>query len=169
MTSNAARATTLVRALRAGIERDRRVLEDLFTEDVRAWTPALSTVSLTELINELDRRDDAFSAIEPHVVPLDVGGDYACVEWSVAMTHSGRLGLAGERTSTRPASASCSTASRWRSSEANGSVHSASTGTSLRCSRSSESLEQTAKGPSQPSEHGTDPVDDHWSAPVPSG
>ncbi len=97
MTSNAARATTLVRALRAGIERDRRALEDLFTEDVRAWTPALSTASLTELINELDRRDDVFSAIELDVVPLDVGGDYACVEWSVAMTHSGRLGLAGDR------------------------------------------------------------------------
>ena len=30
-------------------------------------------------------------------MPLDVGGDYACVEWSVAMTHSGRLGLAGDR------------------------------------------------------------------------
>ena len=55
----------------------------MFTDDVRAWTPALSTTSLTELIDELDRRDDAFSDIELDVVPLDVGGDYACVEWTV--------------------------------------------------------------------------------------
>ena len=89
MTSNEARATTLVRALRAGIEGDREALQALFTDDVRAWTPALSTTSLSELIDELDRRDDAFSDIELDVVPLDVGGDYACVEWTVEMTHSG--------------------------------------------------------------------------------
>ena len=96
MTSNEARAATLVRALRAGIERDRRALEELYTDDVRAWTPALSTGSLTELMDELDRRDDAFSAIEVEVAPLDVGGDYAAVEWSVAMTHTGTLVLAGD-------------------------------------------------------------------------
>src|SRR4051812_2156290 len=28
------------------------------------------------------------------VVPLDVGGDYACAEWSATMTHSGPLALA---------------------------------------------------------------------------
>ena len=96
MTSNDARATRLVRALRAGIEGDRRALEELYTEDVRAWTPAMSTGSLTELMDELDRRDDAFSDIALEVTPLDVGGDFACVEWSVAMTHSGALALAGD-------------------------------------------------------------------------
>jgi ketosteroid isomerase-like protein len=96
MTSNEARATTLVRALRAAIDGERRVLEEICTDDVRAWTPALSTASRTELIDELDRRDDAFSDIELDVAPLDVAGDYACVEWSVAMTHTGKLTLAGE-------------------------------------------------------------------------
>ena len=66
----------------------------MFTDDVRAWTPALSTSSLSELIDELDRRDDAFSDIELDVVPLDVGGAYACVEWTVDMTHSGTITLA---------------------------------------------------------------------------
>ena len=47
-----------------------------------------------ELIAELDRRDDAFSDIELEVAPLDVGGDYACVEWSVTMTHTGPLAVA---------------------------------------------------------------------------
>ena len=72
-------------------------MEELCTDDVRAWTPALSTGSLAELLEELDRRDDAFSSVELEVVPLDVGGDYACVEWSVAMIHTGALTLAGDR------------------------------------------------------------------------
>ena len=97
MTSNETRATTLVRALRAGIDGDREALRACFTDDVRAWTPALTTTSLTDLIDELDRRDDAFSDIALDVVPLDVGGDYACVEWGVEMTHSGRITLADER------------------------------------------------------------------------
>ena len=64
MTSNEHRATTLVRALRAGIDRDRQTLQELLTDDVRAWSPALSTASLDELIDELDRRDEAFTDVE---------------------------------------------------------------------------------------------------------
>ena len=97
MTSNEARATTLTRALRAAIDAERDALQTLFTDDVRAWTPALSTSSLSEMIEALDRRDDAFSDIELNVMALDVGGDYACVEWSVDMTHTGIVALAGDR------------------------------------------------------------------------
>ncbi len=95
MTSNAARATALMRALRAGLEGDPDALADLTTDDVRAWTPALAVSSRAELVAELERRDQAFSDVELEVAPLDVGGDYACAEWSVAMTHSGPLALAG--------------------------------------------------------------------------
>jgi ketosteroid isomerase-like protein len=98
MTSNEARAATLVRALRAGIDGDRETLQAVFTDDVRAWTPALSTTSLRDLIEEFERRDDAFSDIELEVVPLDVGGDHACVEWTVEMTHSGRISVGDDRT-----------------------------------------------------------------------
>ena len=97
MTSNEARAETLVGALRAGIAGDREALQALFTDDVRAWTPALSTTSLRGLIGELDRRDQAFSDIALDVTPLDVGGDYACVEWTVDMTHTGAITLADQR------------------------------------------------------------------------
>ena len=86
----------MVRALRAGIDRDRQTLEGLLTDDVRAWSPALSTASLDELFDELDRRDEAFSDVELDVAPLDVGGDYACVEWTVEMTHSGTIVLADD-------------------------------------------------------------------------
>ena len=97
MTSNAERASTLVDALRAGLERDRTALERLLTEDVRAWTPSLSTSSRSELIDALDRRDPAFTDIDLDVVPLDVGGDFACVEWTVGMTHAGTITLADDR------------------------------------------------------------------------
>jgi ketosteroid isomerase-like protein len=95
MTSNAARATTLMRALRAGLDGNASSIRELCTEDVTAWTPALSASSISELAAEFDRRDQAFSEIELEVAPLDVGGDYACAEWSVSMRHTGPLVLAG--------------------------------------------------------------------------
>jgi ketosteroid isomerase-like protein len=97
MISTSTRAAILVRALHAGIERDRYAIEALYTNDVRAWTPALSTASLTELMAEFERRDDAFSAIELDVAPLEVGGDYACAEWTVTMSHTGPLAVADGR------------------------------------------------------------------------
>ena len=97
MTSNQHRATMLVSALRASVARDRHTLQGLLTEDVRAWSPALSTASLAELIDELDRRDEAFSDVQLDVVPLDVGGDYACVEWTASMTHSGTILVADDK------------------------------------------------------------------------
>lgn len=95
MTSNAARAATLVRALRARVEGDRSAISELYTEDVKAWTPAMSAASAAELAVEFERRDDAFADIELDVAALDVGGEYACAEWTVTMTHSGKLALAG--------------------------------------------------------------------------
>jgi len=94
--TNESRAATLVNALRAGIEGDQATLRALLADDVRAWTPTLSTSSLTELIDELDGRDGAFTDFELEAVPLDVGGDFACVEWTVEMTHSGTIALTGE-------------------------------------------------------------------------
>jgi ketosteroid isomerase-like protein len=95
MTTNAARAETLVRALRAAIERDLSLVDELCSDDVTVWTPAFAARSADELRAELARGDDAFSDLDLTVSPMDVGGDYACVEWSVTMTHSGDLELAG--------------------------------------------------------------------------
>jgi ketosteroid isomerase-like protein len=94
MTPDGARAAILVRALQASIEHDRGAAADVYTEDVRAWTPALSTASRSELMDAFERRDDAFSDVELEVSPLEVVGEYACVEWSVSMTHTGRIELA---------------------------------------------------------------------------
>jgi ketosteroid isomerase-like protein len=94
VTTNAARAEMLVRALRAGIDGDHETVRTLVTHDVRAWTPAFATATRDELIEALDHRDDAFSDIDLRATPLDVGGDFACVEWSVDMTHTGALSFA---------------------------------------------------------------------------
>jgi ketosteroid isomerase-like protein len=98
VTTNEARATTLARALRAGIAGDREAVAAACTPDVRMWAPALSASSLTELLDALDTRDTAFSDIELEITPLDVGGDFACVEWTVRMTHTGALELGGGTT-----------------------------------------------------------------------
>jgi len=45
------------------------------------------------LLDALDARDPAFSDFELEITPLDVGGDFACVEWTVRMTHTGALEL----------------------------------------------------------------------------
>jgi ketosteroid isomerase-like protein len=93
VTSNAERRALLVQALHASVQRDLRTLADSFTDDVTAWTPARSTSTASELLNEAERRDDAFSEVELEVMPLDVGGDYACAEWRVTMRHTGDLEL----------------------------------------------------------------------------
>ena len=95
MTSNAARAATLIRALQASIEGDTSVIGEVYTDDVTAWAPALSAASAADLAAEFERRDTAFSDIDLDVAPLDVGGDHACAEWTVRMTHSGKFGVAG--------------------------------------------------------------------------
>jgi ketosteroid isomerase-like protein len=96
MTTNAARAEVLARALRASVEGDQRAIADLYTEDVKAWTPTRSVASAAELAEEFALRDEAFSDVELEVVPLDVGGDYAVAEWRVSMTHTGQLALGDE-------------------------------------------------------------------------
>jgi ketosteroid isomerase-like protein len=91
VTADAERARTLVRALRARVDGDTDAIRMLYTDDVTAWTPSLAVSSAEELAREFERSDDAFSDIELEVSPLDVGGDYACAEWRVTMTHSGPL------------------------------------------------------------------------------
>jgi ketosteroid isomerase-like protein len=95
VTSNADRATTLARALEAGIRGDVAALADLYTDDVTAWTPAFFVDSASELLAIIGTRDDAFSDVELTVRPLDVGGDHACAEWQATMTHTGTVTLAG--------------------------------------------------------------------------
>ncbi len=94
MTSNARRAAVLEQVLRAALEGDRHTLTELCTEDVKAWASGRSVSSRDDLLGEMERREQAFSSGDPDIVPLDVGGDFACAEWSVSLTHTGTLELA---------------------------------------------------------------------------
>jgi len=85
----------LVRALHASVDHDADAVRAVCTDDVRAWSPGMFASSATELVAHLERRDEAFSDAVLEVIPLDVSGDFAAAEWSVAMTHTGRLVLAG--------------------------------------------------------------------------
>ncbi len=93
MTTNDERARVLTRALEKSFDYD-ATTADLYTDDVRAWTPALSSSSREALLAEAERRDEAFSDVQVEVTPLDAGRDYACAEWTVSMTHTGPFGLA---------------------------------------------------------------------------
>ena len=91
MTANGTRSEILARALRAGVEGDLAAVRELCTTDVRVWTPRLTASTVEELLLKLERREVVFADFELTVFPLDVGGDFACVEWTVSMTHVGRL------------------------------------------------------------------------------
>jgi len=93
VTGNDVHASNLVRALQAIVHGDRDAVAELYTDDVKAWTPAHSVSSAAELLVEFERRDDAFSDIALEVRPLDVGGDFACAEWRITMTHTGPLAV----------------------------------------------------------------------------
>jgi ketosteroid isomerase-like protein len=95
MTSSGRRASVLADALRAAFDRDQAALGELLTEDVRIWAPLRSVSSLRQLLSELAPGEDAFSDAAADVVPLEVGGDYACAEWRATMTHTGPLEVPG--------------------------------------------------------------------------
>jgi hypothetical protein len=100
VSSNAERANVLDQALHAGLVGDHQAVARLCTADVRVWTPRFSASSLNELGSELKNRDpalSAFSGFDLATFPLDVGGEFACVEWTVSMTHSAPL-LVGQGT-----------------------------------------------------------------------
>jgi ketosteroid isomerase-like protein len=90
---SAVRAELLVAVLRAAVDGDLSDLHDRFTDNVTAWTPALRASSRDELFEQYARRDDAMSDVELDAEPLQVGGDFACAEWTVTMTHTGALAL----------------------------------------------------------------------------
>jgi ketosteroid isomerase-like protein len=101
MTSNAQRASLLEQLLRGVVEGDRAAVAALCTEDVKAWTPERAISSRDELLAELGRREESFSfsdsGAEADIMPLDVGGEFACAEWTVTLAHTGKLDLADGR------------------------------------------------------------------------
>lgn len=94
MLSNGERAEVLSGVLRALVDGDRAALTQALTPDVRMWAPEVATATRNELLEALERRDEAFSDVALDVVALDVGGDQACAEWTLETRHSGSIALA---------------------------------------------------------------------------
>jgi ketosteroid isomerase-like protein len=98
VTSNRARANLLTAVLEALVAGDRHRLTGVLAEDVQVWTPEVTAASRDEFIEMLDRRDGAFADVAVEVFAHDVGGEYAAAEWTVSMTHAGRIDLASGAT-----------------------------------------------------------------------
>jgi ketosteroid isomerase-like protein len=87
------RAANLRLALEVSIAGDTALLPDLYTDDVKGWSPALSVSSRDELALELEQRVGAFTDVDILVRPIDIADDHGYAEWSMTATHSGPLVL----------------------------------------------------------------------------
>lgn len=94
MSSNRHRAALLADTLYAVVDGDRETLARILADDVHVWAPEVTAASRDELTTVLDRRDGAFADVELTVLTHDVGGDFACAEWTVTMRHAGPIELA---------------------------------------------------------------------------
>lgn len=90
------RAELLMRGVAANLTGDSSMIAELYTDDVHGRALGASVSSAAELAIELEDRNAPFSDIELVFGPLDVGGDQACVEWTMTGTHSGSLVLADD-------------------------------------------------------------------------
>jgi len=86
----------LTSALVAAVKGSGGDLEDLFTEDVTAWSPNLFVTSRSELASEWATRDETFSAPEIIITSLDVVGTKAIAEWLVEADHTGPFQIADD-------------------------------------------------------------------------
>jgi ketosteroid isomerase-like protein len=87
------RSACLVRAIEATVSGDSSAVNELFTEDVVAWSPTTTVCSRIELAVELEDYEDAFSEIEVRTGPVIAAHDRLCAEWVATATHSGPLDL----------------------------------------------------------------------------
>jgi ketosteroid isomerase-like protein len=83
----------LLSALEAAVGVKSRDLSELFTDDVKGWSPTLHVSSLAELKEEFAERSDALSNISLTLDSLDVVGAKAMAEWRLAADHTGPLVL----------------------------------------------------------------------------
>ncbi|MGZ4704230.1 MAG: nuclear transport factor 2 family protein [Acidimicrobiales bacterium] len=81
----------LLRALEAAITGDHTIIEEVFTEDVVAWSPNLSASNRAELEEEFAENDEALSNVVFSVDSVDVIGAKAIAEWRATAEHTGPL------------------------------------------------------------------------------
>ncbi len=101
-----------------------------------AADPPRPAATERDRFDALDRRDVTFSDIELTTTPLDVGGDFACVEWTARMTPTGAIELGNGTSVDATGERVVVNGARSRRSPGNASARCAGTGTNSRCSNS---------------------------------
>jgi ketosteroid isomerase-like protein len=91
MSTDTARADLLRRAITATADAETAALSELFADDVRVTSPALTISSIDELAAELRTRDDAFSDLSVDFTAVDIVGDRGWAEWTATATHTDAL------------------------------------------------------------------------------
>ena len=92
------RSSVFVRALETAVGLGNEDPSNLFTEDVRAWSPALMAADLAELSEALKLRDEALSNVTLAIRSLNVGGNKVIAEWRLDADHTGPLTVDDELT-----------------------------------------------------------------------
>ncbi len=85
------RRSVLVRALEVAAGLEVADLGELFTDDVKGWSPNLAVSSREELETEYADRDDALSDVVIAFFGINVMGAKATVEWVIEANHTGPL------------------------------------------------------------------------------
>lgn len=80
---NTDRAAVLRRAIEACVEGDAATIEDVFTEDVTAWSPTIFATSRAQLIEATAGRDESFGEHQVQIDALDVFGSKGVAEFRV--------------------------------------------------------------------------------------
>jgi len=83
------RGAVLCRALHVAIGGDADVAADLFSPDVKGWSPTMVVASRAELLDALATREDALTDVVLTVDALDVIGDKAIAEWHATAAFTG--------------------------------------------------------------------------------
>lgn len=93
MPSDEAKVELLRRAVTATAEADGGALDEIFTEDVSVWSPAVSISSRSELADELRARDEVFGGLSVAFEAIDVAGDRGYAEWVATAIQTGVLAV----------------------------------------------------------------------------
>ena len=83
------RAQVLRRALEACVRGEVDPLPQLFTHDVRGWSPNMLVASLDELTETVADREDALTEVDVEINSLDVFANKGFVEYRVRAVFSG--------------------------------------------------------------------------------
>lgn len=92
------RPSVFIRALETAVGVGEEDPAALFTDDVRAWSPALNVSSLAELAEALEDRGEALSNVTLSVTSLNEGGNRVIAEWRLDADHTGPLTVSDDLT-----------------------------------------------------------------------